>query len=89
MSYSYRKRYCPEVLIALLLYFRFEGRMGEEDKFCLKWNDFQDNIARAHRDLRTDRFACDDQHFLKTVVISGISMMFLSSVEVKLSRHIV
>ena len=46
-------------------------------------------VARAHRDLRTDRFACDDQYFLKTVVISGISMMFLSSVEVKLSRHIV
>ena len=38
--------------------------MGEEDKFCLKWNDFQDNIARAHRDLRTDRFSCDDQCFL-------------------------
>ena len=89
MSYSYRKRYCPEVLIALLLYFRFEGRMVEEDKFCLKWNDFQDNIARAHRDLRTDRFASDDQNFLMTVVVSGISMMFPSSVEVKLSRHIV
>ena len=88
MSYSYRKRYCPEVLIALLLYFRFEGRMVEEDKFCLKWNDFQDNIARAHRDLRTDRFASDDQNFLMTVVVSGISMMFPSSVEVKLSRHI-
>ena len=89
MSYSYRKRYCPEVLIALLLYFRFEGRMVEEDKFCLKWNDFQDNIARAHRDLRTDRFASDDQNFLMTVVVSGISMMFPSSVEVKLSRRIV
>ena len=59
-------RYCPKVLIALLLYFRFSGRMGEEDKFCLKWNDFQDNIARAHRDLRTDRFAGDGQYFSKT-----------------------
>ena len=29
--------------------------MAEEDKFCLKWNDFQDNIVRAHRDLRSDR----------------------------------
>ena len=37
--------------------------MAEEDKFCLKWNDFQDNIVRAHRDLRTDRFACDAQKF--------------------------
>ena len=30
--------------------------MTEEDKFCLKWNDFQDNIVRAHHDLRSDRF---------------------------------
>ena len=29
--------------------------MAEEDKFCLKWNDFQDNIVRAHSDLRNDK----------------------------------
>lgn len=29
--------------------------MADEDKFCLKWNDFQDNIVRAHSDLRNDK----------------------------------
>ena len=46
--------------------------MAEEDKFCLKWNDFQDNIVRAHRDLRSDRL---DSKTVDFDEIAGISTM--------------
>lgn len=51
--------------------------MAEEDKFCLKWNDFQDNIVRAHRNLRSDRdfhdvtLVCGGETFQAHRVILG------------------
>jgi hypothetical protein len=29
--------------------------MSEQEKFCLKWNDFERNISHAFKDLRDDR----------------------------------
>ena len=60
--------------------------MTEEDKFCLKWNDFQDNIVRAHRDLRSDRFdfnQCSPDALLDiiiniTILIITIIMVILT-----------
>ena len=40
--------------------------MSSSEKFCLKWNDFQENINTAFVDLRKDvdftdvTLACDD-----------------------------
>ena len=28
--------------------------MGSSDKFCLRWNDFHDNISSTFRELRKD-----------------------------------
>jgi hypothetical protein len=28
--------------------------MGSSDKFCLRWNDFHDNISVTFRELRND-----------------------------------
>ena len=55
--------------------------MTEEDKFCLKWNDFQDNIVRAHRDLRSDRFdfnQCSPDALLDTILIITIIIVILT-----------
>jgi hypothetical protein len=29
--------------------------MSEQEKFCLKWNDFERNISHSFKDLRDDR----------------------------------
>ena len=40
--------------------------MGTSEKFCLKWNDFQENLTSSFRELRTDidftdvTLVCDD-----------------------------
>ena len=31
----------------------------ESEKFCLKWNDFQNNISESFKELREDRDFCD------------------------------
>ena len=42
-------------------------KMGSSEKFCLRWNDFQDNISVAFRELRDDSdffdvtLACSDE----------------------------
>jgi hypothetical protein len=39
----------------------------ENEKFCLRWNDFESNISVAFRELRDDKdlfdvtLACDDE----------------------------
>jgi len=51
--------------------------MGEVDKFCLRWNDFEQNIIGAFKDLRTDReffdcsIVCKDNTFQAHRVILG------------------
>ena len=42
--------------------------MPSSEKFCLRWNDFQENVNTAFSDLRKDSdftdvtLACDDGH---------------------------
>jgi len=56
--------------------------MGSE-KFCLRWNDFENNISQAFRDLRQDEdffdctIACeDDQIPAHKVILSACSVFF-------------
>ena len=61
-------------------------RMTSSEKFCLKWNDSQDNILHSFRDLREDldfsdvTLLCDDHTqieahrvILSVVLSSGLS----------------
>jgi len=57
--------------------------MGEVDKFCLRWNDFEQNIIGAFKDLRTDRdfFDCtivckDDTFQAHRVILAACSPVF-------------
>lgn len=57
--------------------------MGEVDKFCLRWNDFEQNIIGAFRDLRTDRdffdvsIVCKDDTFqAHRVILAACSPVF-------------
>ena len=40
--------------------------MAANEKFCLRWNDFESNVSTAFRDLREEKdffdvtLACDD-----------------------------
>jgi len=57
--------------------------MGSAEKFCLRWNDFENNISAAFRELREDKdffdvtLACeDDQIQAHKVIISACSPFF-------------
>jgi len=57
--------------------------MGSSDKFCLKWNDFENNISQAFRELREDKdffdvtLACDDEQLqAHKVILSACSPFF-------------
>ena len=56
--------------------------MGNE-KFCLRWNDFENNISVAFRELREDKdffdvtLACDDEQIqAHKVILSACSPFF-------------
>ena len=59
--------------------------MPNEEKFCLRWNDFENNISNSFRELRDDKdffdvtLACDD-HQLEAhkVILSACSPFFIS-----------
>ena len=57
--------------------------MGTSEKFCLRWNDFENNISRAFQDLREDKdffdvtLACDDEQLqAHKVILSACSPFF-------------
>ena len=58
--------------------------MPTSEKFCLRWNDFQDNVNNAFRELRKDReftdvtLACEDGHQVDAhkVILSASSPFF-------------
>ena len=57
--------------------------MASSEKFCLKWNDFENNVSVAFRELRDDRdffdvtLACeDDQIQAHKVILSACSPFF-------------
>ena len=59
--------------------------MSNEEKFCLRWNDFENNISNSFRELRDDKdffdvtLACDD-HQLQAhkIIVSACSPFFKS-----------
>lgn len=57
--------------------------MGSNEKFCLRWNDFETNISAAFRELRDDKdffdvtIACDDSQLqAHKVILSACSPFF-------------
>jgi len=57
--------------------------MGTTEKFCLRWNDFENNISGAFRELREDKdffdvtLACDDDQLqAHKVILSACSPFF-------------
>ena len=60
-------------------------KMGDTEKFCLRWNDFESNISGAFRELREDKdffdvtLACDDDQMqAHKVILSACSPFFRS-----------
>ena len=64
----------------------FFTRMTSSEKFCLKWNDFQDNIANSFRGLREDfdftdvTLVCEEDIQIEAhkVILSACSPFFSS-----------
>ena len=63
------------------------------EKFCLKWNDFQHNIAASYHDLREDpdfsdvTLVCEDDHEIKAhrILLTACSPFF--SAVLKRNKH--
>ena len=60
--------------------------MPTSEKFCLRWNDFQENVNTAFRDLRKDcdftdvTLACEEGHQVEAhkVILSASSPFFMN-----------
>ena len=68
--------------------------MDKMEKFCLKWNDFENNIGRAFKDLREEKeffdvtLACDDEQIqAHKVILSACSPFFKSVLRKNLHQH--
>jgi len=66
--------------------------MGAQEKFCLRWNDFESNISIAFRELREDKdffdvtLACDDDQIQAHKVILSACSPFFKQI-LKRNRH--
>ena len=64
-----------------------------EEKLCLKWNDFQQNVTSCFLDLKGDReftdvtLACEDRTFEAHKVILSTCSPFLRSLLKKTNKH--
>merc|ERR1712117_748076 len=72
------------------------GKMGsaQEDKFCLRWKEFENNISTAFRELRDDKdffdvtLACEDNQIqAHKVILSACSPFFKSVLKKNLHGH--
>ena len=67
--------------------------MNAEDKFCLKWNDFQENIKTSFSELRGDKdfadvtLACEDGELEGHKVILSSCSPFFNRLLKKTSKH--
>ena len=60
--------------------------MTSSEKFCLKWNDFHQNMANSYKDLRSDKdftdvtLVCDDNQQIEAhkFILSACSPFFSS-----------
>merc|ERR1712086_118784 len=68
------------------------SRMANAEKFCLRWNDFENNISGAFRELREDKdffdvtLACDDEQLQAHKVILSACSPFFKSI-LRRNRH--
>ena len=67
---------------------------GSGEKFCLRWNDFENNISTAFRELRDDKdffdvtLACDDNQLqAHKVILSACSPFFRSVLKKNPHQH--
>eukprot|EP00092_Neocalanus_flemingeri_P006803 GFUD01007346.1.p1 GENE.GFUD01007346.1~~GFUD01007346.1.p1 ORF type:complete len:314 (-),score=94.65 GFUD01007346.1:29-970(-) len=68
--------------------------MANGEKFCLRWNDFENNISIAFRELRDDKdffdvtFVCDDNQVqAHKVILSACSPFFRSVLKKNPHQH--
>ena len=68
--------------------------MENEEKFCLKWSDFENNISRAFSELKDDEdffdvtLACDgNQLQAHKVILSACSPFFRSILKRNMHPH--
>ena len=64
-----------------------------DEKLCLKWNDFQDNVLASFGELRGDMdfsdvtLACEDQHFQTHKLILASCSPFFKTMLGKVKKH--
>ena len=69
--------------------------MQTSEKFCLKWNDFKENVNTAFKDLRMDNeftdvtLACEDGHQIEAhkVILSVSSPFFHNLLKINKRAH--
>ena len=80
-------------LTALVSSFLSTKMTLDSDKFCLKWNDFQQNIITSYQDLRKEREFSDvtlvSEDYLQVeahrIILTGCSPIF--STMLKKNKH--
>ena len=74
---------------------KHKNKMLSAEKFCLKWNDFQDNLNSAFAGLKNDQdltdvtLACEDGSQLQThkVILASSSPIFMELLKTNKHPH--
>ena len=68
--------------------------VSQQEKFCLRWNDFESNISGSFKELRDDQeffdvtLACDDEQIkAHKVIISACSPFFRNVLRTNPHQH--